>query len=119
MSEQSQQSYSNETATEVKNEAPQAQTPNQVQQQVAQSTQVTPGTATANTTQKPESATYQSNLQTIKHMKQTVLAFTYTKKLQKLSIYSKCQVRFNKPIKFGCKIELFLYLISRLSSAHV
>lgn len=36
------------------------------------------------------------NLQKISEKKQTVLAFSHQKKLLKLAIYSKCQVRFTK-----------------------
>lgn len=50
----------------------------------------------ASNTPKPEQASNQTNLQRIQQRKQAVLSFPYVKKLLKLAIYSKCQVRKSK-----------------------
>lgn len=52
---------------------------------------------TGNTTNKTDQyASPLNNLQKIQQKKQAVLAFPYNKKLLKLAIYSKCQVRINE-----------------------
>lgn len=63
-------------------------------QQQGTSNSSTTGTTTNATTNKPAHASKQMNLQRIQQLKQKELGLPYTKKLLKLAVYSKCQVRF-------------------------